>query len=248
MKLQSKVALVTGAASGIGRAIALLFAREGAAVLVADVNEEGGREVVREMEAAGGRGRFLRTDTSREEEVKAAIAAARETFGRLDVVVNNAGIGGPGYTWDQIIAVNLAGVYYGCLYALPVLREQGGGSIINMASIAGLGGARIPGAVGGYGYAYIAAKHGVIGLTRQFALDGAPTVRVNAICPGWIETPLTRLVWETEALREWVVQTTPLGRFGRPEEIAQGALFLASDDSSFMTGAVLVLDGGWTAY
>jgi len=248
MKLEGKAALVTGAASGIGRAIALLFAQEGAAVLVADVNEEGGREVVREIEARGGRARFLRTDTAREEDVKAAIAAAREAFGRLDVVVNNAGIGGPGYSWEQVIAVNLSGVYYGCLHALPVLQEQGGGSIINMASIAGLTGARVPGAPGGYGHAYIAAKHGVIGLTRQFALDGAPTVRVNAICPGWIETALTRLVWETEALRDWVLQSTPLGRFGRPEEIAKGALFLASDDSSFMTGAILVLDGGWTAY
>ncbi len=248
MRLAGKVALVTGAASGIGRAISRLFAQEGAAVVAADVKASEGEELIKEIERGGGRATFILADVSREDDVKGIIARAKESFGRLDIVVNNAGIGGPGYTWEQVIAVNLSGVYYGCLHALPLLREQGGGVIINISSIAGLTGARIPQVVGGYGHAYIAAKHGVIGLTRQFALDGAPEVRVNAICPGWVETPLTRLVWETPPLRDWVIQTTPLGRFARPEEIAKGALFLASDDSSFMTGAILVLDGGWTAY
>lgn len=253
MKLEGRSALVTGAGSGIGRAIARLFAAEGASILVAELNEETGAAAAREIEDAGGRARFLRADTGREEDVKAAIAATVEAWGRLDVVVNNAGIVGPAHTWEQVIAVNLSGVYYGCLHGLEEMKRQGGGGVIvNMASMAGLVGFSIPGLPEGFGSpsgnAYIAAKHGVLGVTKQFALDGAPHgVRVNAICPGWIDTPLIAPLTQTAPLMEWAVQGTPLGRLGRPEEVAKAALFLASDDSSFMTGAPLIIDGGWTA-
>lgn len=184
--------------------------------------------------------------------MKAAIAATVEAWGRLDILVNNAGIVGPAYTWDQVIAVNLSGVYYGCLHGLEEMKRRGGGSIINMASMAGLVGFSIPGLPEGFGSpsgnAYIAAKHGVLGVTKQFALAGAPSgVRVNAICPGWIDTPLIAPLTQTAPLLEWALQGTPLGRLGRPEEVAKAALFLASDDSSFMTGAPLIIDGGWTA-
>ena len=253
MKLEGKSALVTGAGSGIGRAIAQLFAAEGASVLIAELNEEAGAAAAREIEDAGGRARFLRADTSREEDVKAAVAATVEAFGRLDIVVNNAGIASPAYTWEQVIAVNLSGVYYGCLHGLEAIQANGGGgAIVNMASMAGLVGFSIPGLPEGFGSAsgnaYIAAKHGVLGVTKQFALVGAPSgTRVNAICPGWIDTPLIGPLTQTQPLLDWALQNTPLGRLGVPEEIAKAALFLASDDSSFMTGAPLIVDGGWTA-
>ena len=247
MKLEGRSALVTGGGSGIGRAIARLFAAEGASVLVAELNEETGAAAAREIEDAGGRARFLRADTGREEEVKAAIAAAVEAFGRLDILVNNAGITALEHTWDEVIALNLSGVYYGCLHGLEVMKRQGSGGIINLASVAGLVGASVPGIPGGFGYPYGASKHGVIGLTRQFALDGAPDVRVNCVCPSFVDTPMVAIVSQTEPLREWALANTPLGRLGRPEEIAKAALFLASDDSSFMTGAPLIIDGGWTA-
>ncbi|MDO8614844.1 MAG: SDR family NAD(P)-dependent oxidoreductase [Dehalococcoidia bacterium] len=248
MKLEGRTTLVTGAASGIGRAIAVLFGREGASVMASDINEEGARAVAAQIEDAGGEARAIRTDTSREADVQAAIQATVEAWGRLDVIVNNAGIGGPQYSWDQIVAVNQSGVFYGCLHALAQMQRQGGGAIVNMASMAGLVGATAPGFPGGFGYPYIAAKHAVVGLTRQFGLDGAPhRVRVNAICPGWIDTPLIGPLKDAQPLLDWAVQNTPLGRLGQPEEIARAALFLASDDSSFMTGAYLVVDGGWTA-
>jgi NAD(P)-dependent dehydrogenase (short-subunit alcohol dehydrogenase family) len=247
-RLAGRTALITGAGSGIGRAIATLFGREGAKVMAADINEQSARVVAAQIDDAGGEARPLRTDTSKEEDVKAAIESVIDTWGRIDILVNNAGIGGQQYTWDQIISVNANGVYYGCLHAMPRMIEQGGGAIVNTASMAGLIGATVPGFPGGFGYAYIASKHAVIGLTRQFGLDGAPhNVRVNAICPGWIDTPLIGLVKQTEPLLQWALENTPMGRLGRPEEIARAALFLASDDASFMTGAYLVVDGGYTA-
>jgi NAD(P)-dependent dehydrogenase (short-subunit alcohol dehydrogenase family) len=247
VKLQGEAALITGAGSGIGRAIALLFAAEGASVLVAELNEEAGRAVAREIEDAGGRASFLLTDTSREDDVKSAIAATVDAWGRLDILVNNAGIIAMEHTWDEVIAVNLSGVYYGCLHGLEAMKPQGDGRIVNLASVAGLVGASVPGIPGGFGYPYGAAKHGVIGLTRQFALDGAPEVRVNCICPSFVDTPMVNVVTQTQPLREWALANTPLGRLGQPEEIAKAALFLAGDDSSFMTGAPLIVDGGWTA-
>lgn len=248
-RLEGKAALITGAGSGIGKAIAITFAREGAKVMSSDINEESASAVAHQIEDAGGEARPLRIDTSSEADVQTAIQAVVDAWGRLDILVNNAGIGGPQYSWEQITAVNQSGVYYGCLHGVQQMISQGGGgAIVNLASVAGLVGAMWPGVPGGFGHAYIAAKHGVIGLTKQFGIDGAPhNVRVNAICPGWIDTPLTDPLKMFEPLMQHALQNTPMGRLGQPEEIAKAALFLASDDSSFMTGAHLVVDGGWTA-
>jgi NAD(P)-dependent dehydrogenase (short-subunit alcohol dehydrogenase family) len=239
MRLQDKVALITGAGSGIGQAIALEFAREGAKVVAAEVDVASGRAVADEIAAAGGEARFQPCDVTKEAEVAAAVQAAVDAFGRLDVMVNNAGVSQRG--WDTTIAVNLSGVYYGCKHAAERMAAQGGGAIINLASILGLVGI-------GSEDPYVAAKHGVVGLTRNFAITYARRgVRVNCINPGFIATPMTRLIAETEATRQLVETQTPMGRWGRPEEIAKAALFLASDDSSYMTGAPLIVDGGWTA-
>jgi NAD(P)-dependent dehydrogenase (short-subunit alcohol dehydrogenase family) len=249
MKLEGKAALITGAASGIGKATAVVFAREGARVMLADINEEGARAVAAQIEDAGGEARSMRTDTSQEADVQAAIQATAEAWGHLDILMNNAGVGGPQYTWEQLIGINQTGVYYGCLHGLAQMQKQGaGGAIVNLSSIMGLVGATPLGFPGGAGYAYHASKHAVIGLTRQFGLDGAPhNIRVNAICPGWIDTPLIGPLREMPPLLEWTIQGTPMGRLGLPEEIAKAALFLASDDASFVTGTYLVVDGGWTA-
>ncbi len=248
LKLEGKAVLITGAGSGIGKAIAVTFAREGAKVMASDINEDAALAVARQIEDAGGEARPLRTDTSSEADVKTAIQAVVEAWGRLDILVNNAGIGGPQYSWEQIVAVNESGVYYGCLHGMQQMTGQGGGAIVNLASMAGLVGAMWPGVPGGFGHAYVAAKHAVLGLTKQFGLDGAPhNVRVNAICPGWIDTPLIDPLKTLEPLMQLALQNTPMGRLGTPGEVAKAALFLASDDSSFMTGAHLVIDGGWTA-
>src|SRR2546426_1519760 len=245
-RLAGKRGRVTGAGSGIGKAISVLFGREGAMVMAADINEAAASAGSGQMEDSGGEARPLRADTSNEQDVRAAIAAMVDAWGRMDILVNNAGIGGPQYSWDQVIAVNATGVFYGCLHGLEQMQKQGGGAIVNTASMAGLIGAFVPGSPGGFGYAYIAAKHGVLGLTKQFGLDGAPhNVRVNAICPGWIDTPLIDPLKTLEPLMQLALQNTPMGRLGTPEEIAKAALFLASDDSSFMTDAHLVIDGGW---
>jgi len=234
MRLEGKAALVTGAGSGIGRATAQEFAREGANLLLAELDEASGRAIAEETG-----GRFLRCDTSREDDVRSAVQAAVEAFGRLDVMVNNAGVSQR--DWDTTIAINLSGVYYGCLHAGEAMAKQRSGSIINMASMLGLVGV-------GAEDAYVASKHGVVGLTKNFALRFAPQgVRVNCINPGWIQTPMTKLLHENEALRQQFESQVPMGRFGRPEEIAKLALFLASDESSYITGASHVIDGGWTA-
>jgi len=235
MRLEGKAALVTGAGSGIGRAIAREFAREGAKLLLAEIDEDSGRAIAGEIEA-----RFLRCDTSREDDVRSAVQAAVEAFGRLDIMVNNAGVSQR--DWDTTIAINLSGVYYGCVHAAEAMARLGGGSIINMASILGLVGI-------GPEDGYVAAKHGVVGLTKNFALRFAPQgVRVNCINPGWIQTPMVRVLHENEAIKQQLVSQVPLGRFGQPEEVAKLALFLASDESSYITGAAHVIDGGWTAH
>jgi len=239
MRLKDKVTLITGAGAGIGRAIALEFAREGAKLLLAELNEETGRAVTGEVAAAGGEARFQRCDTSKETDVQAAVQAAIDGFGRLDIMVNNAGVSQR--DWDTTIAVNLSGVYYGCQHAAEAMAARGGGVIVNLASILGLVGI-------GAEDPYVAAKHGVVGLTKKFAIRYGPQgVRVNCISPGWIETAMTAVIRENALLRQQIDQQTPMGRMGRPEEVAKCALFLASDESSFVTGTALVVDGGWTA-
>ena len=236
MRLRDKVALITGAGSGIGRAIALEFAREGAKVLIAEIDEASGEAVA---SGIGDAARFQRCDTAREDEVQAAIQAAVDGFGRLDIMVNNAGVGQA--DWETTLAINLSGVYYGCKHAAESMAARGGGVIINLASILGLVG------IGGAD-PYVATKHGVVGLTRNFAIAFAGRgVRVNCINPGFIETPMTRGFTYNQAIRQQIEGQTPMGRWGRPEEVAKAALFLASDDSSYVTGAPLIVDGGWTA-
>jgi NAD(P)-dependent dehydrogenase (short-subunit alcohol dehydrogenase family) len=250
MRLEGKTALITGAGSGIGKSIATVFAHEGAKVMAADINEETAKQVAAQIEDAGGEASPLRTDTTSEDDVKSAIAATADAWGRVDILVNNAGIGGPQYSYEQVIAVNEHGVYYGCLHGFAQMQKQGGGgAIVNLSSVMGIGGFQagqnLP---GGAGYAYHASKHAVIGLTRQFGIDGAPhNIRVNAICPGWIDTPLVAPVHQMPQIMDALLAQTPMARLGHPDEIAKAALFLASDDASFVTATYLAVDGGWTA-
>jgi len=242
--LPGKVALITGAASGIGRATAEAFAREGARVLVCDVDEAGGEAAARTIGAGG---RFQRCDVTLEAEVAAAVRRAVDVWGRLDCAVNNAGItGGPGAIpdldlerWNRTLAVNLTGVFLCLKHEIPVMREQGGGAIVNMASGAGLVG--VPGLPH-----YCASKHGVLGLTKTAALENAKTgVRVNAICPGSTDTPLLRgLMAADPRLEQMVLATVPAGRLGLPGEIAEAAVWLCSDRASWVTGESMLVDGG----
>ena len=254
-RLQGKAAIVTGAASGAGRAMAQRCASEGASVLCADVNEDGLASTVASIEDAGGRAVARRVDVSREPEVEAMLREAVERFGRLDVLLNNAAVGGGVGDWSQTIAVNLEGVYYGLRHGAALLAEQGGGAIVSTASVGALvalrhhrlprdGGPLPSGPLG-----YIAAKSGVVGLTRQFAVVyGRRGVRVNAIAPGGIDTPMLRGGSDfTEGDPHPADAIHPLGRIARPSEIASAAVFLASDEASFITGIVLPVDGGYTA-
>ncbi len=237
-RLAGKVALITGAGSGIGRAISMRFGAEGAKVVAADVNVGAADDVAA---AIGANAKALQTDVTVEDEVKGAVDAAIQAFGALDVLVNNAGIAAAA-EWDRTIAVNLSGVYYGLKHGGAAMAERGSGSIINLASVLGL--VALPGAG-----AYTASKHGVVGLTRQFALDLAGRgVRVNCINPGFIETAMTAPISGVEAIRDMISQQTPLGRWGKPEEVANVALFLASDEASYVTGSAYVVDGGFTAH
>ena len=244
--VSDKVALVTGAASGIGRATAELLAAEGAALALVDIRET--RPIAARIEAHGGAALCLRADVSQASELEAAFERAEERYHRLDIMVACAGIGGgtsptADYAeadFDRTIAVNLKGVFLAMRCALPRMIRSGGGSIVNIASVMGL--------VGLTGTpAYCAAKGGVIQLTRSAALEYADRgVRVNAICPGMIDTPILRNV--SDAGRRFFVERQPIGRLGAPEEVAQLALFLASGASSFATGAIFPLDGGYTAH
>jgi NAD(P)-dependent dehydrogenase (short-subunit alcohol dehydrogenase family) len=249
MKLANKVALITGAGSGMGREAAVLFASEGASIAVADIDEKGAQETVAAITKAGGKAFAQKADVSKSEQVQALVAATVEKLGGLNIVYNNAGIEGASdflaqmkeEDFDRVIAINLRGVWLGMKYALPHLIKAGGGSIINTASIAGLVGIRAAAA-------YCAAKAGVIALTRVAALEyGRYNIRVNAICPGAIDTPMVQRVQGSGGMREGMInRISVLGRIGKPSEIASTALFLASDDSSFATGAPFVIDGGWT--
>ena len=250
-RLAEKSAVVTGAASGIGRAAAERFAAEGAAVLVADV-DAAGAEVAAAIRARGGRAEFVRTDVTDESAVRTLMEAAVEHFGKLDVVFNNAGIGSfvpfdrlEPAEWDRILAVNLRGVFLGCRYALPHLRRNGGGAILNTASQSGLQGQAM-------NESYCASKAGVVLLSRSLAREVArENIRVNCLCPGGTDTPLLRAFSAASAQSADplanLAARSPMGRIARPEEIAAAALFLVSDEASFITGVALPVDGGATA-
>jgi NAD(P)-dependent dehydrogenase (short-subunit alcohol dehydrogenase family) len=243
-----KVALVTGAGAGIGRASAQAFAREGASVVVADVDADGGWETVQLITGEGGRALFVRTDVSVPAEVEAMVRAAVDTFGGLDYAHNNAGIASGGRPvaeflddeWDRVLAVMLSGVYHCLKSEIPRMLERGGGAIVNTASGAGLVG--FPGQA-----AYVAAKHGVIGLTKVAALDyGKRGIRVNALCPGTARTPMVdTAVANDPSLEQYLAGLHPIGRIGRAEEIAAGAVWLCSDAASFVLGHALAVDGGY---
>jgi NAD(P)-dependent dehydrogenase (short-subunit alcohol dehydrogenase family) len=246
--LEERVALVTGAGSGIGRAIARQLAAEGASVVVSDLDEAGGAETVRGIEASAGRAVFVRADASRPGDSEALVAAAVGEFGGLHVAVNNAGIGGPMAPvgeyplegWERVIGVNLSGVFYGMRYQIPAMLESGGGSIVNVASILGQVGFR-------NSCAYVAAKHGVVGLTRNAALEyGARKIRVNAVGPGFIRTPLIERNMTPES-RAALVGLHPIGRLGESEEVAELVTWLGSEKASFVTGGYYAVDGGYLA-
>ncbi len=251
MRLEEKVALITGAASGIGRETALLFAAEGAKVVVADVNDEAGAETVEKIKAAGGEAVYVHADVSQATDCEKMVDTAEESFGRLNVLFNNAGImhgdddnalNTEEEIWDLTMAINLKGVFFGCKYGIPALHRAGGGSIINTASFVALMGAATP------QIAYTASKGGVLAMTRELAVVHArENIRVNALCPGPLRTELLMNFLDTEEKKQRRLVHIPMGRFGEAREMARAALFLASDESSYMTGADFVVDGGITA-
>lgn len=246
MRLKGKTAIITGGAGGIGRAVALFFAREGANVVLADIDSEGGEETMHLITENGGAARFIKTDVSDSRQVKHLVETAVTTFGQLNILFNNAGIGHPAVRsvdleeedWDKVIGINLKGVFLGIKYAIPELSKAGGGAIINTSSLLGLKGQK-------YLAAYNASKAGVILLTKNAAVEyGKQNIRVNAIAPGVIDTKIIDR-WKNDE-KKWPIisRANALGRIGTPEEVANAVLFLASDEASFITGATLSVDGG----
>jgi NAD(P)-dependent dehydrogenase (short-subunit alcohol dehydrogenase family) len=250
-RLEGKVALITGAGSGMGRAAAELFAGEGARVVITDVDGTAGATAVESVRAVGGEASFVRANVADWDDCQAMVATAVNTYGGLHILYNNAGIfpgddGGvldtPQETWRRVMAVNLEGVWLGCRAGIPAMLESGGGAIVNVASFVALMGAATA------QIAYTASKGGVLSMTREIAVEYARRgIRANALCPGPIETPLLEELLSDPDRRARRMVHIPMGRLGRAEELAKAALFLASDDASFMTGAALVVDGGITA-
>lgn len=246
--LTGKVAIVTGAGSGIGRAVALLYAKQGASVMVSDINEKSGEETVNEITTSGGSAAFFKADTGKAEDNEALVKVTVDKFGKLDIACNNAGIGGEAAesanygldSWKKVMDVNLNGVFYGCKYQLRAMEKNGGGAIVNMASVHGTVAAPMSSA-------YTTTKHGVVGLTKNIGAEyGAKNIRCNAVGPGYIKTPLLddNLDQETQ---DFLASKHPMGRLGKAEEVANLVLFLSSDMASFMTGGYYLVDGGYTA-
>ena len=255
MRLKDKVALVTGAGSGIGRAVALRFASEGASVAASDISLANAHETARMAEETGGRILALTGDVSVGKDAEAMVKATVRELGRLDILVNSAGISArnalpegasPEAVWDRVIEVNLKGTYIVSWYAVPEMETVGGGSIINLASTMGLVG--YPAGFGGGFNPYPPSKGGVVQFTRTLAIDSASkNIRVNCLCPGFVATNFTRSLTEDPEMNAFLEDLHPMGRLGRPEEIANVALYLASDDASYVTGVALTVDGGYTA-
>ena len=251
MRLKDRVALITGAGGGIGGESALLFAAEGAAVVVVDVNEAAGQSTVARVKQADGRALFVRADVSKDADCARMVREAERAFGKLDVLMNNAGIMDSAdddevntseAVWEKTMAINLKGVFLGCKHGIPALKRAGGGSVINVASFVAHLGAATP------QLAYTASKGGVLAMTRELAVIHArQNIRVNALSPGPLKTELLMKFLNTEAKKQRRLVHIPMGRFGEAKEMAKAALFLASDDSSYMTGASLLVDGGITA-
>ena len=249
-QLTDKIAMVTGGGSGIGRATAQALSRDGATLVVSDVDEQGGTETVDLIKAAGGQALFVGADVSQAEQVEALVEKTVAEYGRLDCAFNNAGIAGAAARtadyqethWDRVIAINLTGVWLCMKYELQHMITQGSGAIVNTASVAGLVGFRS-------GPAYVAAKHGVVGLTKTAALEYAKAgIRVNAVCPGVIRTPMFERGMEVDPrIEDGMVAREPIGRLGKPEEIAEAVVWLCSDAASFVTGHPMAVDGAWVA-
>ena len=256
MRLNDKVALITGAGSGIGRAVAILFAEEGASVVAADLTGDSVRETVESISAAGGHAVALTGDVTDSADAERMVGAAVENFGKLDLLVNSAGLtsrhsslerASPEEAWERVIEVNLKGTYILSWYAVPRMERAGGGSIINLASTMGLVG--YPVGIGGGFNPYPPSKGGVVQFTKTLAVDSArKNIRVNCLCPGFIETNLTSGLTSDPEMLEKLESLHPMGRLGQPREVAYAALYLASDDARHVTGTALTVDGGYTAW